>query len=117
MSAVVLAPRELSVEQPDVDRWHLLGLVVVRTAETFRAQQSEDRLAGNGGHEAALMVVPLRVALFRDAVADEGQPRRAQRDQFVRIDWNVPGRLAAERRLRRAVLEEVPGHPVVLARP
>ena len=49
------------------------------------------------------------------AVADERQPRRAERDQLVRVDRNVAGVLAAERGLRRAVLQEVAGHPVVLA--
>ena len=40
-------------------------------------------------HEAALMIQPLRVALFGHAVTDEGQARRAQRDQLVRVDREI----------------------------
>ena len=43
------------------------------------------------------------------------RPRRAQRDQFVRIHRQIAGVLAAEGRFRRAVLQEVAGHPVVFA--
>src|SRR5262249_18172257 len=64
---------------------------------------------------AALMIEPLRIAPFRHTVADERQPRRAQRDQFMRIYWNVAGRLSAERGLFGAVIQEVARHPVILA--
>ncbi len=74
-----------------VHRRHLLGVIVVRHAQVLRAQQPEHRLRGHGGHEAALMIEPLGVALLRHAVADEGQARRAQRDQFVRVDRKVAG--------------------------
>ena len=101
--------------RPTFTARHLLGRVVVRPAEVLGAEQSEDRLRGDGSHEAALMVEPLRVALLGHAVAHERQARCAEREQLVRVDGKVAGVLAAERRLRRAVLEEVAGHPVVLA--
>ena len=100
VSAVVLAPRELPVEQADVHRRHLLGHIVVGHAEVLGAEQSEDGLRGDGGHVAALVVEPLRVALLGHAVADERQPRRAERDQLVRIDRQIAGVLAAEGRRR-----------------
>ena len=117
VAAIVLAPGELAVEQADVHGRHLLGRVVVGAAEVLRAEQTEHRLRRDRGHEAALMIEPLRVALLGNAVAHEREPRRAERDQLVRVDRNVAGVLAAERRFRRAVLEEVAGHPVILAGP
>src|SRR6476646_10092211 len=56
MAAVVLAPGELPVQQTDVDRRHLLGLVVVRTTEVFVAKQPEHRLRGDDRHEAAMLI-------------------------------------------------------------
>ena len=116
MSAVVLPPRELAIEQADVDRAASSRCGSRRDAEILGAEQAEHRLRRDRRHETALMVEPLRVALFRHAVADEGQARRAQRDQFVRVDRQIAGGLAAERRFGGAVLQEVAGHPVILAR-
>src|SRR6478672_1190707 len=87
--AVVLPPRQLSVQHAHVDPRHLLRLVVVRSSQILRTEQAEHWPGCNGSHEAALVIQPLRVPLFRDAVADE-------------------------RRVGRAVLQEVPGHPVIL---
>ena len=75
VTAIVLAPGECAVEQVDVDGRHLFGHVVVASAEVACSQQSEDRLSGDRGHEAALMIQPVSIAAFRDAVADEGQAR------------------------------------------
>ena len=44
MAAVVLAPRQLTVEKADVHDRHLLRLVVVRPAEIFRSEKTEHRL-------------------------------------------------------------------------
>ena len=115
MSAVVLAPGELAVEQARVDGRHLRHPVVLGHAEVARPEQPEDRAGRHRGHVAALLVEPVGVALLRDAVADEGGARRAEGDQLVRIDREVARVLAAERRLGGAVLQEVAGHPVVLA--
>jgi len=79
VSTVVLAPGQLAIEQTHVDRRH------IRSAQTLRAQQLEQRPGGNGSHEAALLIEPFCVALFRHAIADEGGARRAQRDQLVSV--------------------------------
>ena len=114
--AVMLTPGQLAIEQAHVDRRHLLVVIVVRGPQVFRAQEPEYRPGGDGGHVAALLVQPLRVALLRHAVADEGQARRAQGDQLMRIHGYVAGVLAAENGFRGAVLQEVAGHPMVFSR-
>ena len=115
MAAVVLPPGELSVEEALVDRRHLCGAVVAVNVEALRAEEHEDAAGVDGGHEAALVVEPVGVAFFGNAVADEGEARRAEGDQLVGVDGNVAGGLAAEGRLGGAVLHEVAGHPVVFA--
>ena len=77
VSAVVLAPGELSIEEALVYRRHFRGVIVVADTEIFRAEQPENRACRNGCHEAALLVQPFRVAFFRDAVTDENKTRRA----------------------------------------
>src|SRR5262249_15267910 len=57
-----------------------------------------------------------RVAFLRYTIADERRPRRAQSKQFVRIDWNVSGVLAAEVGVLGSVLQKIAGHPMVFAR-
>ena len=94
---------------------HLGGAIVIFLADVARAEQTEDRAGRDGGHVAALLVEPVGVALFRDAVADEGRPRRAERDELVRIDRKIVGVFAAEGGFGRAVLEEIAGHPVIFA--
>ena len=95
VTAVVLAPRELAVEQPHVHARHLLDVVVVGLTEIFGTKQAKDRLRRNRRHVAALMVEPLGISLFGDAVTDERQTRRAQCNQFMCVDWNIAGVLAA----------------------
>src|SRR5580700_11191167 len=85
MSAVVLAPRQLAIKEPGVHRRHFGGAIVRRNAQILRAQQTEYRLRGHCGHEASLMIEPLRVTLLRHAVTDEGWARRAERQQFVSV--------------------------------
>jgi len=114
VTAVVLTPRELAVEQADVHRRHLLLLVVVGDAEACRAKQTEDRLRGDGGHVAALLIQPLRIAPLGYAVADKRQARGAECEELVRIHRKVARRPAAERRFLGAVFQEITGHPVVL---
>src|SRR6185295_522848 len=72
MTTVVLPPRELSVEHADVDRRHLLLHVVVGSSEVLGAKQPKHGSGCDSSHIAALMVEPLRVAFFRNAIADEG---------------------------------------------
>src|SRR5262245_22477046 len=115
MAAVVLPPGKLTVEQAHVDVRHFLDSVIVRTAEVLRAEQSEHGLRGDGRHEATLMVEPPRVALFGYTVADECRPWRAERDQFMCVNRKIAAVPATEARLDRAILQEVAGHPVVLA--
>ena len=59
MSAVMLPPGELAIQQAHVYGGHFLSVIVVRSAQAFRAQQPEHGLRGDGGHEAALMIEPL----------------------------------------------------------
>src|SRR5580658_2029707 len=79
------------------------------------AEQYEDWLRGDGGHIAALLVEPFCVAHGRYAVADEGETRRAEGDEFVRIDGQVAWISAAEGCFGGAVFHEVSRHPVVFA--
>ena len=116
VSTVVLAPRELAVEQAGLHGRHLRHAVVLGDARVPRPEQAEDRAGRHRGHVAALLIEPVGVALLGDAVADEGRARRAQGDELVRVDRNVAGVLAPEGRLGGAVLQEVAGHPVVLRR-
>src|SRR6185295_16731301 len=116
VAAVVLAPGQVAVEQANTDRWHFLLRVVVRDAQILRAEQAKHRLRRDGRHVAALLIEPPGVAAFGHAVADEGRARRAERDQLVSVDRDVAGVPAAERGRGRAVLQEVAGHPVILAR-
>jgi hypothetical protein len=90
--------------------------MIFRRRQPPGAEQTEHWSGGDRGHVAALLIQPPRIALLGDAVADEGRPRRAQGDQLVRVDGQVTGSPAAQTRLRRAVLQEVAGHPVVLPR-
>ena len=115
--AVMLTPRQLAVEQSGVHRRHLLGHVVVGNAEPLRTEQAEHGLRRDCGHVAALLIQPFGVTPFGHAVADESGARGAQGEKLVRIDRNIASGLSAERRLFGAVLHEVAGHPVVLARP
>jgi len=57
----------------------------------------------------------MRVAFFRNAVADEGEPRRTESNQFIRVHGKIPGGHTAERGFRSVVLDEVAVQPVVLA--
>src|SRR6187549_1577900 len=60
VTAIMLSPREVTVHQADVDRWHLLLGVVLRGAEVFLgAEKAKHRTCGHTGHEAALLIEPL----------------------------------------------------------
>src|SRR5262245_62644186 len=78
MSAVVLAPRKVSVEQSDVHGRHLLLRVVVGDTERLGAEQAKGGLRGDGCHVAALVIEPLRVAAFGDSVAHEREAWSAE---------------------------------------
>src|SRR5207253_2001659 len=79
-------------------------------------QKTEHRLSGHSSHKAPLMIQPLRVALFRYAVADEGQARRTERNELMSIDRQIARILAPKRRFGGTVLNKVSCHPVVFAR-
>ena len=115
VSAVVLAPGKFAIEQAHFDGRHFCGAIVVGNAQVLCAEKFEHGTGSHGGHEAAFLVEPLGIALLRDAVADEGQARRAQGDEFVRVDGQVAGVLAAKGTFGSTILEKVAGHPVVFA--
>jgi len=54
--------------------------MVVRNSQVLRAEQPEDRLRGDRGHVAALLIEPLGIAFLGQAITDKGQARRAQCD-------------------------------------
>src|SRR5882672_4080297 len=117
MAAIVLAPRQLTVKQTRVHRRHRSGSIVFLLANIARSEQPKYRPGSNGGHVAALLVQPICIPAFGDAVTDEDEPRSAQRDQHVRIYRQVPGVLAVEGRFRSAILEEITRHPMIFTRP
>src|SRR5436189_3764276 len=78
VSAVVLTPGEFAVEQAGVDRRHPGGAIIFLLADIPCSQKTEDRAGGDGGHVAPLLVEPVGIATFGDAVAYEGGARRAQ---------------------------------------
>ena len=78
MTAIVLTPSQMSAQQAVIDGRHLCGMVVLIDAEALDAEQREHGTGRNGRHEASALIEPLRIALFGNAVADEGKARRAQ---------------------------------------
>ena len=56
VSAIVLAPRKLPIEQTHIHRRHPGGVVVFCKAEILRAQQTENRLRRHRGHVAPLLI-------------------------------------------------------------
>ena len=87
-----------------VDGRHLFAHVVVASAKVSCSQQSENRLSGDRRHEATLMIEPLRIAFFGHSVADEGEARRAERQQIVSIDGEIARVLASKGCFRGSVL-------------
>jgi hypothetical protein len=101
MSAAVLAESNVTVYQGCLNGRKL------RRPQIFPAQQPVHGPGADCGQEHALRIHPA-VSLGR-AAADEHGTRSTQRDQFVRIHGQIVGGQ------RTAVLDEVTGHPVVLA--
>ena len=91
MTAVMLPPCQLAVEHAHVHRGHLLLAVIIGSAEILRAQQPEHRPCGYGSHVTALMIEPLRIAFFGNAITDEGQPRSTQGDELMGVDRDIAG--------------------------
>src|SRR5687768_13557972 len=102
MSAVMLAPRELAVEQAGVDRRHPGNAVILFLTEVLRLKQAKHRTCRNRRHVTSLLVEPMRITPLGYAVADKRESRRAQRDQLMGVYGKITGVLAAERRFRRA---------------
>jgi hypothetical protein len=75
---------------------HFCHPVVFGHAEIPCAEETEDRAGRHRGHVTPLLVEPVRVAFFRDAVADERGTRRAQGDELVGVDGDVVRVLAPE---------------------
>src|SRR5271156_3438371 len=90
-------------------------MVISQYFERFRAEQIEDSASVDCSHKAALVIEPMRVALFRNAIADKRKAGGAERNQLVGIDRNVTRVHASESGIRGAILHEIPGHPVVFA--
>src|SRR5256885_4786062 len=88
----------------------VLQLLVVGTRFFFQAEDGIRDYKVTGVQTCALPISP-RVASLRDAVTDERETRRAQRDQLVGVDGEVVRRPGAERGVGRAVFHVVPGHP------
>src|SRR4029453_15208143 len=66
VSAVVLPPGQLSIQQSDVPTRHFLGAIVIGSAETPGAEQPEHGTGRDGRHVAALLVEPLPVSFLGD---------------------------------------------------
>src|SRR6478609_10974312 len=71
VSAVVLSPCEFSIKQTGVHWWFLGGAIVVGIANVSYAQKAEYWTSGHRRHVAALLIKPVGIALFGNAVADE----------------------------------------------
>jgi hypothetical protein len=85
MSAIMLAPGELAIQQTHIDRWHLRGAIVVGNSKILRTQQPEYRPGCDRSHKAALLIQPFCIAFLGHAITDERRPRRAQCDQLMRV--------------------------------
>ena len=59
VSAVVLPPGKLPVEQAGIHTRHLGGVVVLGDAQPLCPEQAEYRARGHRRHEASLLVEPL----------------------------------------------------------
>src|SRR5262245_12415784 len=107
VAAAVLAPGEIAVDQRGFHRGKF------RRAQILFTEQPKHRARRDRRLEAAALVHPLAFCTlpFRRAVTDERRPRRAQRDQFMRVHRQI-GWLE-----RAAVLQKISRHPMILARP
>src|SRR5260370_21721379 len=103
MTAAVLAKSYVTVSQRSLDGRKLAG------PQILAAQKPVNGPGAHCSYEHALAVHP-SIAFAGGATADEHGTRRTQGDQFMRVHRQiVPGQ-------RAGVLEEVAGHPVILAR-
>ena len=116
MAAIVLTPRQLALEKPGIHRWHFCGSIIFLLPDVLNSQQSEYRSSRYGGHVTTLLVQPIGVPTFGHTVANECEPKSAQRNQHMRVHREIAGILAAKRRLRSAILQEIARHPMVFAR-
>ncbi len=115
VAAVMLPPGELAIEQAGIHGRHLRAAVVRAGSQVARAQQAPGRPGRDGGHEAALLVEPLRIAFFRNSVTDKDRPRSAEGQQLMGVYRQISGVFAAEFRLRSGILQKIPRHPVIFA--
>src|SRR5690606_36116071 len=73
VAAVMLAPGEAPIEQARIHgRFEFFHVVIGGCTKPLLSQQAENRTGGHRRHEAALLVEPQRIALFGNAIADEG---------------------------------------------
>ena len=115
MSAIVLAPSQLAIRQPCIDRGHFGELVLVFVTDVLDPEQTKYGTRGNGSHVTALLIKPVGISLFGDSITDESGARSTKRDQLMRVDRDIAGVLAAKRCIGGPVLQEVSSHPVILA--
>src|SRR5690349_13206668 len=85
VSAVMLSPGELPVQESCIYRRHPGDAIVRRDTKIFHAKQAKYRLRGDCGHETSLLIEPLRVTFFRHAVTHESRTRCAECEQFMGI--------------------------------
>jgi len=78
VAAIMLTPCQLAVEKPLVHWRHFRRVIVFVDFQSFGAEKFEYAAGINGGHKAALVIEPFRIAFFRNPVADKCQTRRAQ---------------------------------------
>lgn len=115
VSAVVLPPSELSIQQAVVYRRKRYVMIIVGKPRTLGPEKLEHGLGRNRGHKAALLVQPVSIATLWNAIADEREARCAERNQVMRVHGQIAWTLCTRPGFRSSILQEVAGHPVVLA--
>src|SRR6266568_8361051 len=107
VSASVLPPCQVPIHQPHFHRRKFAR------RKRLLSKQFKHRPRRNGGHKTSPLIHPrpLRALPAGCAIADKRRPRRAQRDQLVRIHRQI------SRVHRPAIFKKIPRHPVILARP
>src|SRR5690606_28507202 len=113
MTTIVLTPGELAVQESNVDRWHFFRFVIVGYTEVARAEQFIHGACGNRGHVTAMVIQPVCIARFWNAVADERKTWRTQRDKMMRINRQLARIHFAVLARGGTILHVVARHPVV----
>src|SRR5208282_2440252 len=104
VSAAVLPESHVSIDQRCLD-WRKL-----HSPEVFFAEQFVHRPRANGGQKHSFRVYPC-VALRGGPSSNKNRPRRAQRNQFMRVYRQIV------RRQGPRIFHEISRHPMIFARP